>query len=68
MCALKAKFEQCFLRDLLLATGDKEVVHCGLDKYWGTGLPLRDVKNCTKEDWTGENILGKLLTQVRADL
>jgi hypothetical protein len=57
--ALLAKFTQYSeLRDLLLATGDAEIVeHSRNDSYWADG-----------GDGKGHNKLGKLLMQVRAEL
>ena len=57
--ALRAKFAaHSDLRDLLLATGDEEIVeNAPGDFYWGCG-----------RDGTGRNRLGALLTELRADL
>jgi ribA/ribD-fused uncharacterized protein len=57
--ALSAKFTQHdALRQLLLATGDAEIVeHTGNDSYWADG-----------GDGTGRNRLGELLVQVREEL
>jgi ribA/ribD-fused uncharacterized protein len=46
------------LRDLLLSTGDEEIVeNAPGDYYWGCGA-----------DGTGKNILGKILMEVRETL
>ena len=57
--ALQAKFTQHpSLRSLLLATGDAELIeHTTRDRYWADG-----------GDGTGENRLGKLLMELRAEL
>jgi putative RNA 2'-phosphotransferase len=57
--AVLAKFTQyAELRDLLLATGDAEIVeHTQNDSYWGDG-----------GDGKGENKLGKILMQIREEL
>jgi ribA/ribD-fused uncharacterized protein len=54
--ALRAKFTQhAVLRELLLGTGDAEIVeHTTNDAYWGDG-----------GDGTGKNMLGKLLMELR---
>jgi N-glycosidase YbiA len=60
MCrALQAKFEQHpKLKALLLSTGNAELVeHTRNDNYWADG-----------GDGTGQNLLGKLLMELRADL
>jgi ribA/ribD-fused uncharacterized protein len=58
LAALRAKFTQHpELRDLLLATGDALLVeHTTNDHYWGDG-----------GDGSGQNRLGALLMQVRAE-
>jgi len=57
--ALRAKFARhAPLRDLLLSTGDEEIVeNASGDFYWGCG-----------KDGTGKNRLGALLMELRADL
>ncbi len=57
--ALLAKFSQHErLRSLLLGTGHRELIeHSPYDRFWGDG-----------GDRTGENMLGRLLMKVRADL
>ncbi len=57
--ALRLKFEQHeFLKDLLLATEDREIVeYSNSDSYWGCG-----------PNFDGENMLGKLLMELRSVL
>ncbi|MEO7716492.1 MAG: NADAR family protein [Capsulimonas sp.] len=57
-CVLK-KFEtHSDLRELLLSTGDEEIVeNAPGDYYWGIG-----------KDGSGKNMLGKILEEVRAKL
>ena len=57
--AVFAKFDQnADVRDLLLSTGDEEIVEkTTRDHYWGCGT-----------DGTGKNMLGKILMEVRAKL
>ena len=57
--ALRAKFGQhASLRELLLSTGDAELVeHTANDSYWADG-----------GDGTGKNVLGQLLMQLRDEL
>jgi ribA/ribD-fused uncharacterized protein len=59
LTAVRAKFRQyAHLADLLLATGDAELVeHTANDAYWGDGA-----------DGTGRNQLGRTLMKVRAEL
>jgi len=56
--ALRAKFERPDLRALLLATGISELVeNSPHDAYWGAG-----------RHGNGQNMLGRLLMQVRSEL
>jgi ribA/ribD-fused uncharacterized protein len=57
--AVRKKFTtHSALRDLLLATGDEEIVEkTSGDYYWGCGA-----------NGTGKNMLGQILMQVRAEL
>lgn len=57
--AVRAKFTaHPALRDLLLATGEAELIEAApRDFYWGEGA-----------DGSGKNMLGKLLMEVRAEL
>jgi len=57
--AVRRKFElHAALRDLLLATGDEDIVEAAPnDYYWGVGL-----------DGTGANKLGRIIERIRADL
>jgi len=57
--ALLSKFSQhSEFEKELLKTGDKNIIQrCSRDKYWGDGYPGK-----------GENMLGKLLMEVRSEL
>ena len=57
--ALRAKFTQRQeLRELLLSTGDAKLVeHTANDNYWGDG-----------GDGSGQNMLGRLLMELRSAL
>ena len=55
---LRHKFQDPKLREILLSTGDKEIVeHTSRDKFWADG-----------GDGSGKNMLGKLLVKVREEL
>ena len=52
------------LKTLLLQTDDSILGECSpYDAVWGTGTASADPKN-----WTGENLLGQILMQVRNEL
>ncbi len=55
--ALAAKFRNRRLRNLLLSTGDRELIEANTkDGFWGAG------------DGTGKNVLGHLLMELRESL
>ncbi|KAI9033010.1 hypothetical protein DFJ74DRAFT_650427 [Hyaloraphidium curvatum] len=57
------------LRAALLATGDKILVEASpVDRIWGIGLAEDDPDAEDEAKWKGENLLGKALMRVRADL
>ena len=66
----RARFAQSRgCRELLLATGDKEI--CESSPYelvWGCGLSQDDTLILDKSNWRGQNLLGKVLTQVREEI
>ena len=64
---ISAKFEQNpNLLNLLKSTGNKCIVECAYDRLWGCGIPLNE-ENCFEEaEWSGDNLLGKILMRIRA--
>jgi ribA/ribD-fused uncharacterized protein len=57
--AVRSKFDQhAALRDLLMATGDEDIVEdAPNDYYWGVG-----------RDGTGQNKLGRIIERIRTEL
>jgi len=54
------------LKEFLLSTGDKVLVEASpYDKIWGIGLGITDQRNQNPDNWTGENLLGFALMEVR---
>lgn len=57
------------LKERLLATKDATLAECAVgDKIWGTGLSQRNPNCIYPEKWTGKNLLGEILMEVRTDL
>lgn len=55
------------LRDMLLATGDREIVEASpYDNIWGIGFKAADADH-VRAQW-GTNLLGKALMEVRRNL
>ena len=67
---LYAKFSQNDdLKKLLLDTGDAYLVECAVnDKIWACGIDLHDESRLNAEKWSGQNILGFALMEVRDSL
>ena len=67
---LMAKFSQNEeMKQKLLETGDAYLVECaGSDKVWACGIRLDDERRFDATNWTGDNILGFVLMEVRAVL
>ena len=67
--AITAKMEQNPLaKAALLRTADYVLGEASRDSFWGTGLPLHHKKANDPNFWTGENHLGKIMTDVRNTL
>jgi ribA/ribD-fused uncharacterized protein len=67
--ALRAKFTQNpELKDYLVATGGRTLAESSpSDRFWGTGVGLRQ-ENATKQQyWMGKNKLGQMLMNLRND-
>ncbi|EFC47933.1 hypothetical protein NAEGRDRAFT_31151 [Naegleria gruberi] len=65
-----AKFAQNDdLRKDLLSRPDVEYVEASpYDKIWGIGLEEKDPRAKQRNEWQGQNLLGRIITQVRDDL
>lgn len=64
-----AKFEQHpDLRKLLMDTCGTTLVEASpKDSVWGIALSAEDAKRIPEEKWPGQNLLGKVLMDIRAD-
>ena len=70
LTANRAKFGQNKgLRRKLFQTGDKQLVEASpLDTIWGIGLDEANARRTPPDQWPGQNLLGKIITQVREEL
>ena len=68
--ALTAKFSQNRdLREMLLNTGDSYLVECAhSDRIWACGIRLNDEARHDILKWSGQNLLGFALMEVRDNL
>lgn len=66
---LLAKFQQNDkLKEYLLSSGQRTLGEASRNKTWGTGLTLSDNGRLDPRNWTGENLLGTNLMEVRQRL
>jgi len=65
-----AKFSQnSYLLKALLATGNKILVEASpYDKIWGIGIGKNDSRRFDETQWRGQNLLGKVLTELKGIL
>lgn len=52
----------------LLETGNKTLGEAGLDRYYGTGIPITRNNSLDKKAWIGTNVLGNMLMDIRTEL
>lgn len=53
-------------RKVLLETGDKYIAYAsGDDKIWGIGLEINDHEVTNSDNWTGDNLLGYCMMDIR---
>lgn len=66
----RAKFTQNpdLLAQLLATAGTTLVEASPYDKIWGIGLDAKDPRASDPAQWKGQNLLGKLLTELRDEL
>ena len=57
------------LRKRLERTGEEVIAECAVkDKIWGIGLSMKDEDRFCVDRWKGQNLLGKILMDVRKDI
>ena len=68
--AVMAKFSQVDIcKNFLLQTDNNVLIEANpADHFWAVGLHLRDSKLWDPKQWKGDNNLGKILMEVRAEI
>ena len=68
--AVTAKFRQVDIcKNFLLQTDNNVLIEANpADHFWAVGLHLRDSKLWDPKQWKGDNNLGKILMEVRAEI
>lgn len=57
------------LAEKLVETGEQMIAECAVkDRIWGIGLSMEDEERFYVNKWKGQNLLGKILMQVRAEI
>ena len=54
--------------NLLKSTGSKTLVECAYDRVWGSGVPLHEDNYFNETQWSGGNLLGTILMNVRGSI
>lgn len=63
------KFSMPYLKEQILATGDRVLVEASpYDRIWGIGLGSDHPDATNPSKWRGLNLLGKVLMEVRSEL
>ena len=66
---ISEKFKQnTNLKSILLQTGEKTIVESSYDRTWGSGIQLNTVNALNKETWSGNNLLRKILMDIRDNI
>ena len=66
---IQAKFEQNTIpSDCLLSTRGLKLVECSYDKFWGTGIPLKDDHCLLSSHWHTQGLRGLIIEQIRHKL
>ena len=61
-------YQNPHLNEYLQSTDQKMIIESSYDKTWGTGVPLHSPEALNNSHWMRDNLLGKLLTNVRETL
>ena len=52
----------------LLETGNRKIGEATPDLLYGTGVPISRPEAADTETWTGKNLMGQILTEIRSEL
>lgn len=56
------------VQDYLLSTGDKLIGEGTPDPHFGVGIHIKDSRVLNPEEWTGNNIMGRALVDIRSEI
>ena len=62
------KFTSCTHAHEYLLQSRITLAEATRDNFWGTGLNLQQSSECLPDFWPGDNIMGKILMEIRAEL
>lgn len=66
---LREKYKLSNLRRLMLQSGKREFVEASpYDNIWGIGMRENDPGVTDRSNWKGQNLLGKILTEIRDEI
>jgi ribA/ribD-fused uncharacterized protein len=64
----RAKFSNGTLKNKLLSTGHKIIAEATRHPIWGVGMPFTAGDVLSRDCWTGSNLLGIVLKEIREEL
>jgi predicted NAD-dependent protein-ADP-ribosyltransferase YbiA (DUF1768 family) len=53
---------------MLRKTDTKKLAEVSFDKYWGTGIDIKNKDVLKSTGWKGKNTLGKMLETIRTEM
>ncbi len=63
----RQKYQACSHAREKLMTSKLILAEATRDKFWGSGLNVAQTKECLTEYWPGQNVMGTILMELRAE-
>lgn len=67
-CVRSKVYSHAKMQELLLATANKFIGEGTPDSHFGVGIHIRDPRVLNTNEWSGNNIMGKALMEVRSEM
>ncbi len=66
--SVQKKFESCSHAHVKLLNAKMVIAEATGNEYWGIGLNVQQTLECLPDYWPGENVMGKILMDLRQSL